>query len=237
MLTTIVHEFAHAATAFVLGVRSTLFNYSASLDLTHAQSVSHLPAVIAVAGPAVCLALGILSWLACQRARGSPAELPLLYLAVFGVATFFGNLMSASFVGDFAAVSIALGLPMPVRYALTAAGAASVVAIHFWAGRELVQFVPTHLGKVVAMLGIIALPAMLGMAAVILVNWPMPEASVSTRSAEGAFWVFAAIGAVLTKRDDPNDRGSLALRWADAAVLLFAILVVRLIVRGIPFVP
>src|SRR5688572_11451699 len=62
MLTTIVHESAHAATAFVLGVRSTLFNYSAHLDLTHAQSASNLPAIIAVAGPVVCLAIGILCW-------------------------------------------------------------------------------------------------------------------------------------------------------------------------------
>jgi O-antigen/teichoic acid export membrane protein len=45
--------------------------------------------------------------------------LPLLYLSVFGVGTFFGNLMSTSFVGDFSAAAIALSLPMTVRYAIS----------------------------------------------------------------------------------------------------------------------
>src|SRR6185436_7181198 len=110
------------------------------------------------AGPIGCLAYGAIAWLAFRRARGSAAELPLLYLAVFGVGTFFGNLMSASFVGDFSAAAIALGLPMSVRYGISAIGAVAVAAVHFWGGRELAQRVPGNVGRWIGTLGIILLP-------------------------------------------------------------------------------
>lgn len=237
MVTTILHELAHACAAFAIGVRSTLFNYSADLDLTPAQAATNLPALIRVAGPVFCLVFGMLSWLALRRLRGSAAEVPLLYLAVFGIGTFFGNLMSTSFVGDFSAAAVALRLPMTVRYAITVVGALSVAAVHCWAGREILQWVPAHVGKVAGILGIIALPVVVGTAAVILVNQPMRGTSPSARVAEGAVWVFAAIGALVTRRQSPNGRDRLGLRWADGAVTLLAVLVIRLMVRGIPFVP
>jgi hypothetical protein len=237
MITTILHELAHACAAFALGVRSTLFNYSARLDLTPAQAASNLPVVIRLAGPLFCLALGNLSWIAYRRARDSAAALPLLYLSVFSIGTFFGNLMSASFVGDFSAAAEALRLPMIARHGITVAGALSVAALHFWAGRELVQWVPARVGRMAGMLGIVALPAVVGTAAVILVNQPMPGASVNARVAEAGFWLFAALGALVARRDAPRGSGSLALRWADGAAALVAILVVRLMVGGIPFMP
>ena len=237
MLTTIGHEVAHACAAFALGVRSTLFNYSATLDLTPAQAASNLPILIRIAGPLFCLALGILTLVAFRRARDSAAALPLLYLSVFSIGTFFGNLMSTSFVGDFSAAAEALRLPTIARYAIAVAGALSVAALHFWVGRELVHWIPAHVGRAIGMLGIIALPVVLGTAVVILVNQPMPPASVSTRVAEASFWLFAALGALVTRSGSEEGRGKLAPRWADGAATLFAILVVRLMVRGIPFMP
>lgn len=237
MVTTILHELTHACAAFTLGVRSTLFNYSADIDLTQEQAATNLPVLIRVAGPVFCLAFGILSWLGFRRARGSAAELPLLYLSVFGIGTFFGNLMSISFVGDFSAAAVALRLPVTARYGGTALGALAVAGIHFWVGRELAQRVPAHVGRVVGMLGIIVLPMLLGTAAVIVVNQPLPETSVSPRLAEASFWLFAVIGALMTGRRSQSGLDSLRLRWADGAVILLAVLVVRLMVRGIPFVP
>ena len=237
MVTTILHESAHAGAALALGVRSTLFNYSANLDLTPAQAASNVPALIAVAGPLVCLTFGIFSWLALNRARDSAAALPLLYLSVFSIGTFLGNLMSTSFVGDFSAAAAGLRLPMTARHGIAVAGALAVAALHFWAGRELVQWVPSHIGRVVGMLRIIALPVVLGTAAVILMNQPMPRASVNARIAEASFWLFAALGALVTRRDSQRGRVSYALRWADGGVTLLAILAVRLMVRGIPFIP
>jgi len=237
MLTTVLHELAHVCVAFALGVRSTLYNYSGDLDLTEAQAATALPALIRVAGPAFCLAIGTLSALGSRRMPGSAAELPLLYLAVFGLGTFFGNMMSIAFVGDFSAIAVAMHLPIALRYLLAGAGALVLATIHVWAGRRLVQFVPAQHGRVVGMLGIVALPVVLGMATVILVNQPMPGASVSARVAEASFWVFAAIGALATARSGPDRHEGLALHWVDGAVLLLVILVVRLMVRGIPFVP
>jgi hypothetical protein len=234
LVTTILHELAHACAAFGLGVRSTLFNYSADLDLTPAQAATNLPALIRIAGPLFCLAFGTLALFAFKRARSS-GVLPLLYLSVFGIGTFFGNLMSTPFVGDFSAVAIALRLPMPVRYAIAAAGALAAAALHFWVGRQLVQNVPSHVGRMAGTLGIIAVPVLLGTAAVVLVNQPMSGNAVNARVAESSFWLFAAIGAMLTR--EHSRRGSFELRWADGAVALLAVVTVRLMVRGIAFVP
>jgi hypothetical protein len=237
MLTTTLHELAHACVAFGLGVRSTLFNYSAELDLTPSQAATNLPALIRIAGPVFCLAFGMLSFFAFKGARSSRVQMPLLFFSTFGIGTFFGNLMSTAFVGDFSAVAVALRLPMPVRYAVAAVGACSVAAIHFWAGRQLARRVPSHVGRVAGTLGIIVLPVVLGTVAVILVNLPMRGTTVSARVAESSFWLFAAIGAMLTRAHAPTSRGTFELRWADAAVAFLAVVVVRLTARGIPFVP
>jgi hypothetical protein len=237
MVTTIVHEVTHACTAFAFGVRSTLFNYWADLDLTPAQAASNLPALIRIAGPTICLVLGVLSWLVLKRSRGTAGEIPLIYFAVFGIGTFFGNLMSTAFVGDFSAAAVALNLSTTARYLSSVVGALSLAAIHVWAGRELVQTVPAQVGRLAGMLGVIVLPVVVGTTVVILVNQPMPAASVSARVAEASFWVFAAAGALTTGRRSANGAGNLRLRLTDVAVMLFAILVVRLMVRGIPLVP
>ena len=234
MATTIFHELVHAIVAYALGVRSTLHNYFVHLDLTPDQAATNIPAIIGVAGPSLCLVLGITALVACKRVRGSAAELPLLFFAVFGVGAFFGNLVSASFIGDFSRAAIALHLPMPARYGLSLAGAVGTATVHYVAGRELARWVPQPVGRVAGMLGVVAAPVVIGTGLVILVN--MPTANASVRAAEAAFWIFAAIGAVA--RPGFQSRGHVdQLRWADAAVLLVAILMVRVLVRGIPFVP
>jgi hypothetical protein len=87
------------------------------------------------------------------------------------------------------------------------------------------------------MFGIIVVPAVLGTVAVMLVNQPMRGTTVSARAAESFFWLFAAIGAMLTRANTQTSRGTFELRWADAAVALLAVVVIRLMARGIPFVP
>lgn len=237
ILTTILHESAHAVTAFALGVRSTLFSYFVDLDFTEPQMNSGLPAIIGLAGPTFCLAFGIVSWSAFRGARGSAAELPWLYLSAFGVSTFFGNMMSMSFVGDFSRVAVDLHLPMAVRYGGTAIGALVLARIQFWLGRQLVQWVPAPLGRVAGILGIVVLPTVLGTAAVILVNQPMPGAFVGARVGEASFSLFAVVGALMTGRDSVNGSGPLRLRWADGLAVVLVVTMVRLTVGGIPFVP
>jgi hypothetical protein len=237
IVTTILHESAHALAALVLGVRSTLFSYSANIDLTPAQTASRAPVFIRVAGPVFCLAFGAVTWFFYRRARGSSRALPLLYLSVFALGTFFGNLLSTAFVGDFSAAATALAIPLGWRYAAAGAGALAVAALHFWAGRELVQWVPADVGRVGGMLGIIAVPAVLGVAVVILINQPMPRAWTNVRISEASFWLFAAVGALLTRPDFQEGRAGLTPNWSDVAVLLLAILAVRVMVGGIPLVP
>jgi hypothetical protein len=99
-----------------------------------------------VAGPLSCLALGTLTWFLFRQAGGSAAALPLLYLSVFSIGTFFGNLMSVSFVGDFSAAAAALRLPMAARHGIAVAGALSVAALHFWAGNSCDGFLHRSAG-------------------------------------------------------------------------------------------
>ena len=238
MVTTIFHELVHAIVAYALGVRSILHNYFVHLDLTPEQAATHIPAIIGVAGPSACLVLGLVAWIAYKHVHGSAAELPLLFFAVFGIATFFGNLMSASFVGDFSRAAIALNLPMPARYALSLSGAVGTAAVHFVAGRELTRWVPPATGTFLGMLGIVAAPVVIGMGLVILVN--TPTANPAVRLSEGAFWIFAAIGALVSgaaKATHYVRSSADRLRRADVAALLFVIVIVRVLVPGIPFVP
>lgn len=238
MATTVFHELTHALVASAFGVRSTLHNYFVHLDLTPEQASTNIPAIIGVAGPSICLVLGIVAWIAYKYVgRGfsrAGAELPLLFVAVFGAATFFGNLVSASFVGDFSRAAIALHLPMPARYALSLAGVVGVAAVHFLAGRELTRWVPPTAGRLAGMLGIIASPVIVGMAFVILAN--VPAASAAVRAGEASFWIFAAIGALVGGGIGIRPVAD-HLRWVDVVALLLAIFIVRVLIPGIPFVP
>ena len=67
---------------------------------------------------------------------------PLLYLSVFAAGTFFGNLMSVSFVGDFSAAAAALRLPMTARHGIAVRRRPVGRGSSFWAGRELVRGFP-----------------------------------------------------------------------------------------------
>jgi hypothetical protein len=237
MAVTVLHELTHAAVAYALGVRSTLHNYWVNLDLTPEQAATNLPALIGVAGPTLCLVFGVAAWVASRRARGSAVELPMLFFAVFGIGTFFGNLTSTAFIGDFSAAAIALQLPMPARYAASVLGLCLTAAVHFHAGRELARWIPSSLFKVASRVGGIVVMAIAGTVIVILAN--LPSANAVVRAAEASFWIFAAVGALATSaakaRSDLS--GTTRLRWFDAAPLIVTILIVRLLVRGIPFVP
>ena len=237
MITTVLHELTHAVVAYLLGVRSTLFSYFAHLDPTPAQAASPRISLIRIAGPLFCLGLGAIAWMAYRRTRDSDLRLPLLYFTIFGIGTFFGNLMSIALVGDFSSVAVALGLPMGIRISIAAIGALLVAAIHFWGGRELVQWAPAGVGRMGSMLGSVALPALLGTAIVIIVNQPMPPAFTAARLGEAAFWLFAAAGALATGGPALRSRPPVGVRWADAAALILAILVVRLMASGIALTP
>src|SRR5262252_547566 len=94
----IFHEAAHAAAGAALGIPSTLFNFWVDHDF--ARATADQRAIVFAAGPTISLVVGLVCWIAYRRVTSLRVGLPLTYLAAGGVGNFFGNLISASFVGD-----------------------------------------------------------------------------------------------------------------------------------------
>lgn len=233
----VLHELAHALTAFFLGVPSTLFHFW--VDVDPARAGPRERALIAAAGPVFSLAFGLLCGAVSRNHRVPSARLPLLYLSVVGLSMFFGNTLTAAFVGDFSNVAVALGTRMPSRYAATILGAVSLILVMFAAGRRLRGFVPRRLGRLAGMIGVVVLPALVGTTAVILINLPVPtpRSFVMARASEGLVWAIAAAGTLVRRPDSDAAPESLALRWADAAAAAVGFLAVRLAAGGIPLAP
>jgi hypothetical protein len=234
-LLVVPHELAHALTARAVGVPATLFQFG--VNLARDRGGPGERALIGAAGPLVSLALGLVFWLAYRRAGGRRAGLPLLYMAVFGAATFCGNLMSAAFVGDFSRVAVALGWPAPVRYALSVTGLLSLCGLIFLAGRELRVWAPAGAGRFRAALGMVLLPAAAGTTLATLLSLPLPPGFTQARLAEAAFWLCGVAGAAVGRKLPSGERRTLRTGWADVALLAVAALALRVMARGIVFGP
>lgn len=233
IIITIIHESTHALTAYALGVPFTLFHFAVDVARDRGTLVQH--AAIGVAGPLCALIVGLICWFFYRRSRGSRSELLLLYLAVFGVSTFFGNLMSAAFVGDFSRAAMALRLPMPARYAASLIGLLSVCVVHFIAGLELRRLSPAGSSRLRALMVMIVVPVLAGTAIVTLCSLPMPSALLFGRLIEPSFWIFGAAGVLISRNTSSGSNRTLHVRWADAAVLVVTVIAVRVIAHGIVF--
>jgi len=231
----IVHEWAHALTAYALKVPSTLFHLY--VDFAPADQTLNQRALIGVAGPLVCLLVGLVCCFAYRKTKGSPAELLLLYLAWFGSATFFGNLISAPFVGDFSSLALLFRLPMSVRYSAGVVGLLSVCGLAFFIGTELRNWAPVGVNALSSMLGLVALPVIVGTAIAVLIFLPMSPAFATARASESIFWIFGAIGALISRKQPSGSGRRLGWRSMDFVVLSAAILVVRVMAGGIALVP
>lgn len=231
----ILHELAHALTAYVLHVPVTLFHLYAHLE--PGAGDLNQRAVIRAAGPVFCLFLGLICWFGYKRAEGSRAALPLLYLAWFGIVTFFGNAMGTPFVGDFSSMAEAFGLSMPVRYAAAIAGFLAICGLSLFIGTELCKWSPAGTSSARATLGMVVLPVIVGTALALLIFLPFPPDWVSARIGESAFWIFAAVGIFISRKQPADSSRDLALGWPDVALLLAAVIVVRFLASGIEFTP
>src|SRR5262245_15882200 len=98
VINTSLHEVAHALAALWLGLPSTLFHSYVAVDLTN--QTPYVQGFVRAAGPIFSLVVGVLCWFAHRAVRGWWLELPLFYVAVFGVANFLGNTFSVALVGD-----------------------------------------------------------------------------------------------------------------------------------------
>jgi hypothetical protein len=230
----VLHEWTHALTAYALKVPSTLFHSYAQIDRTTGTLAERV--FIRVAGPLSCLGFGLLCWLAYRKAKGARAKLWLLYLAWFGIGTFFGNLMSTAFVGDFSGLALLLNWPMPVRYAASLMGAMALCGLSFLIGIELRKWAP-WVSSAKATVGLVALPAVIGTAIGILIHLPMPAGFAAARVGEASIWIFGAVGTWISRKKSEPGSQELGVGRADLAVFLMAVIVVRVMAGGIAFVP
>jgi len=233
MVIGIVHEFSHAIIAYGLGIPFTLLHLHVNLSRT--IGTLNQRAVIGVAGPLVALCVGLLCWIAYIRVSHSRFGLPLLYMAWFGVATFFGNLISTAFVGDFSRLAMTLQWSNPVRYVVSIVGVLSVCGWSFLVGKELREWAPVSVSAAKATIGMIVIPAVVGTASLLLMFLPMPLTYAYGRIAESLFWIPACIAALIKKEPNMTAQRKLQLGWRDVVLFLLAAAVVRLMAAGITF--
>jgi len=230
----IVHEAAHAATARAFGLEPTLYHFWVDFDGDKATAWQR--AAIGLAGPVSSLAVGVAAWVACcGSAPGSLGAMPLLFLAACGVSNFFGNMMSAAFVGDFSNAANWLGLPMAVRYALSAAGAVVTASVLFVAGRALARSSSGDSNRSSRIaLETVVLPVIIGTAIIIVINQPTPiPGFAAARAGEAAFWVFGIAG-IFTAPPSAAVNSRQRLVWSDGALAVLVLAVVRIMALGIP---
>jgi len=229
----LVHEAAHGLVARAVGLHATLFHFWVDIDRNNEVWQR---ALFGSAGPLSSVLLGVVAWFAYRAARPPATAVPLLLLAACGVSNFFGNLMSAAFVGDFSNVSVWLGLPMSVRYALSVSGLLGVASVLFVAGRELRRWIPADWPRsVAAALGVVV-PVGFGTLIIIVINQPVaiPGFAVA-RAGEAAVWVFAVAGIALATPPFVLTRiDGLTLTWLDIAIALMVLAIVRMLVPGVP---
>src|SRR5690349_368115 len=100
IVSVLLHEWAHALTAHVVGKAAEIHQYWVNWDWLTATTVSER-AIVGAAGPVLSLALGLVCLALYRKFAQSSAGLPLLFLSTIGLAMFFGNLMSTALIGDF----------------------------------------------------------------------------------------------------------------------------------------
>ena len=235
MVIGIVHEFSHAITAYNLGIPFTLLHLHVNLSRT--IGTLNQRAIIGVAGPLIALCTGLLCWIVYIRVRDSRFGLVLLYGAWFGVSTFFGNLISTAFVGDFSRLALTLQWSMPVRYIVSLTGVLLLCGWSFLVGKELRRWAPISVSAAKATIGMIVIPAVVGTAVLLLIFLPMPPAYAYGRIAESLFWIPACMAALIKQGPNATAQRKLQLGWVDVVLFLLAAAAVRLMAAGITFQP
>lgn len=235
-LNVVLHEVAHAVAAYGLGMRSTVYHYYANIDLANSSTRSR--ALVAAAGPIFSLLLGLSCWWCRGAIRIGRFGPLLLYGAVFGVSIFFGNLMSASFVGDFGTVARLLEFDATSRHSMTIAGLVLLPVFMCVMGSKFLPWASHGASWWRVQAEVIVVPAIFGTLLVILAFLPMPTAFVLSWITTSVFWVFAAIGVfVAARRNGGGEQSRLPAERSDYIVAAGVLLLVRVLVNGIAFSP
>ncbi|HSP67907.1 MAG TPA: hypothetical protein VLN48_09280 [Bryobacteraceae bacterium] len=233
-LNTIAHEFAHAVTAFSLGIPSTLFHYYVNTDFV---TPDPWPRVwVAIAGPLFSLGFGLLCGLIYRRMRFQPSRLPWLYMSILGISIFLGNVFSTSFVGDFGTAAMVLNVTPNIRLVTSLLGLALAGGFLFTMGQELMTWAPADASRAAAALQMIAWPVVLGTVLVILAFLPLPPQFIAGWMATSLFWIFAAGGA-MTAAKYATSGGDLRTRPFEYVAAVAVLAAVRLLTAGVRLTP
>ncbi|MDX9751571.1 MAG: hypothetical protein RBT71_10865 [Flavobacteriales bacterium] len=146
LLTTFLHEFAHALAGLCFGSGPVLHHHHVR-HLTTAHLGTAQSVAIALAGPAVSLLQGLLTARALRRSNAphGPARLFLQWLAWLGLANALGYLMTGLLftAGDIGKAYALLGAPWPVRIGLALAGAGALAFAAYRLTRPFLAFAAT----------------------------------------------------------------------------------------------
>jgi hypothetical protein len=225
------HEAVHAGIAYLLGFNSTLFQMWVNPDAAEASAKQ--AAAIAVAGPIFSLVLGAITWLLYKwRYSGRPAGLIFLMLAVNGVYAFLGPLVGAAFGGDFNVALKSLGASQVIQAAASITGLVLLPTFMFFMGKELSLWAPPSYGRAKTVLCTTCAPWFIGTLLILLVYWPLPKFLIGPTLIGSVFWFFAALGAAFTFSKTRPVHSTLSMNGPDLAVMIFALIMVRMLVHG-----
>jgi hypothetical protein len=224
------HEAVHAATAYMLGFSSTLYQMWVNPD-TDAATPRQL---IAIAGPIFSLTVGLISWfLYRQRYSRKPSGLLLLMLAIVA----FYIPLGGSIGGD---IHLALrfgGASKLLTNAISIVAVLMLSTMMYFMGKELYTWAPPWFSRSKAVLCTTVGPWLIGTALMTLVYLPSPKFLIAPNLLGSVFWAFAVIGASLSKRTIPAVRPIRSLTHADLIVTAAALLMVRFLVHGVRLTP
>src|SRR6185369_9110820 len=116
-------------------------------------------------------------------------------------------------------------------------GFLSICGLSFYMGTELRKWSPANTSPSRATVGMILLPVAIGTLLALLIFLPMSPDRVVSRLGESAFWIFAAIGTFVSRKQSADSNRDLRLGWPDLCFLASAILAVRLTAGGIELAP
>jgi hypothetical protein len=239
LLTTVLHESAHAIVGAVLG----------SSPVLHHNYVAHygrdtMPVVhqvwIALAGPLLSFAQGLLLLpLVKRHGGGGLFKLFLLWCMLLGFGNFLGYLMTGPIftAGDIGKVQLLLELPMALRIGIAVIGAAALAWVAYFSTRPFLQFATHPLmvedaaSRTAFNFRIIILPWIIGSVAVTLLYLPVVAiVSIIYPITSGMVFIFPWQNAV--RVTDAHAQGNAALtgtNWTWYSLLVLAVLVFRLV--------
>ena len=195
----ILHELSHAIAAYLLHIKSSMYQLYVNPDSAHANLSLNI--IIAATGPVFSLCLGLLFWWIYKKQSFSSIKLFSLYGAITGINIFFGNVFATSFAGDFHNVELFINLRQTVSYIISGIGLLALITFMFYIGKQLMLFyLPFKTTKATMILYMIIMPVILGIALLLLTYSPLPPNSISNRIIESMFWIFAVIGALRFKQ-------------------------------------